>query len=398
MGTELKWLADRIGTMSRRVQPRCPKCGRDVRHIDSPKPLDRELQSWRQLGSAATRTLRVFAAIILMLIAFSAQAQSLPAKKEVRKWIEEAMKASVLQSVDAPPYHFVAKIRYTLGDKNPTLDGTYEVLWAAPDRYRVEFRLGNTGETDVVLGDKKYVERNTPTMTLAMRSVSEFLFSSVPPGGFVPDESVHELSSTGDGPTREICAKVGGSTWLKRQFCFDAATSELISQHLHPSAPSSELSTNYSFDLTDYMTLGKIRFPKHLKSEYGPERIDVSVDKLDAVQSFGENLFAPLPKGTVWDWCLSPKIQTPITTSPSPTFPLVRDPSTDSRGIPYVGMYMIVGADGVARQVTELYGPAERFVKDLLYEQRHERAPLHVCNGKPIEYETIVKIWPLGPL
>ena len=40
---------------------------------------------------------------------------------------------------------------------NKVLDGSYEVLWAAPDRYRLELRLGSVGETDVVLGNEKYV-------------------------------------------------------------------------------------------------------------------------------------------------------------------------------------------------------------------------------------------------
>ncbi len=30
------------------------------------------------------------------------------------------------------------------------MDGTYEILWVAADRYRVEFRMGDIGETDLV--------------------------------------------------------------------------------------------------------------------------------------------------------------------------------------------------------------------------------------------------------
>jgi len=113
-------------------------------------------------------------ALALVLSSVPALAQSLPDKNEVREWIKKAQEASDLRSPGAAPYHLVAKTRYAIGDK--TMDGTYEILWAAPDRYRVEFRMGDIGETDLVLGDKKYVERNTQTMTLPMWSVSSILF------------------------------------------------------------------------------------------------------------------------------------------------------------------------------------------------------------------------------
>src|ERR1700734_3603182 len=91
----------------------------------------------------------------LALSSVAVFAQSLPSKKEATEWVRKAREASDLQSPDAPPYHLVAKIRYTINDK--TMEGTYEILWAAPDQYRVDFRVGDIGETDLVLGDKKYV-------------------------------------------------------------------------------------------------------------------------------------------------------------------------------------------------------------------------------------------------
>jgi hypothetical protein len=85
---------------------------------------------------------------------------------------------SDLQSPAATAYPLVASCHYSLGDK--TFEGTYEVLWAAPDRYRIEFRMGNLDETDVVIGNKKYVKRNAPTMTIPMSSISSILFPSLP--------------------------------------------------------------------------------------------------------------------------------------------------------------------------------------------------------------------------
>src|SRR5260370_32556254 len=102
------------------------------------------------------RTLKAMLPLLLVAITVfspvSTCAQSLPDKKEVKQWAKKGLEISDLQSPSATPYHLVASFHYGLGDN--TFDGTYEVLWAAPDRYRVEFRIGDLGETDVVIGDK----------------------------------------------------------------------------------------------------------------------------------------------------------------------------------------------------------------------------------------------------
>ena len=64
------------------------------------------------------------------------------------------------------PFHLVAKIHYEASFR--TSGGTYELLWSAPDRFREEFRLDTLGETDVVIGDKRYVLRTGPALQLGL--------------------------------------------------------------------------------------------------------------------------------------------------------------------------------------------------------------------------------------
>jgi hypothetical protein len=73
-----------------------------------------------------------------------ASGQVLPDKKVVQEWVSKARNSGGLQSPDDQPYHLVAKLRYTLADK--TIEAMYEILWAAPDRYRVEFRGGESAK------------------------------------------------------------------------------------------------------------------------------------------------------------------------------------------------------------------------------------------------------------
>jgi hypothetical protein len=319
-------------------------------------------------------------------------AQSLPSKKEAAEWVRKAQEASNLQSPDAPPYHLVAKIRYTMNDQ--IMDGTYEILWSAPDRYRVEFRMGEIGETDLVVGDKKYVQRNTPTMTFPMWSVSSvLLFSAVLPILSSPvSDTVHKLSWVGEGANRQVCATVGASDAINHELCFDAKTTELTATRTHTKAHSSVINATIAIDLTDYASLGKMRYPQHIARRIGPEAIEASIEKWETVEKFDEKVFEPLPNGIVWDWCSTPKIEMPK--SNLPPVPLINvDPVSGTLSFPYFGLYKVVRADGTLKQATLLFGSAKGPAKELLDVQGHYQSPIVVCGVKPVEYETVLAYW-----
>lgn len=330
--------------------------------------------------------------LAVALIPVPAAAQSLPDKKEVGEWVKKALDANILQDPDGSPYHFVAKFRHTMGDK--TVDGTYEVLWAAPDRYRVEVRMGDLGETDVVLGDKKYVVRNTPTMTLAMWSASSLLFpqTSVMVPAQPRSDSVSKVYFSGEGSNRQICAIVGDHPSHTREMCFDAATLDIVSQHFGPNPHGALPKASLSSDFTGYVSLGKMRFPQHLARRVGPQLIYADVEKWEAVQTFGADTFVPPAKATEWDWCSRPEIQLKTSTQ-SALLPSFLAPTiTASSGLEghYLMEYKSVEADGTAKQIVELFGPQSDAAKEFLKQQRRERSALHLCGGKPVAYEIIV--------
>src|SRR5208337_2874213 len=102
-------------------------------------------------------------ALSLVFLAVSVYPQTLPSKGEANKLLQKAIESQNLQSAGKPPFHLVAHVRYNfLGE---TSDGVYEILWAAPDRFRETYQLGRMTETDVALGDKIHISRNTPTCT-----------------------------------------------------------------------------------------------------------------------------------------------------------------------------------------------------------------------------------------
>lgn len=316
-----------------------------------------------------------------------ASAQSPPSAKEVSQWIEKARATSSLEASDILPYHLVATFRYSWQDKSS--DGTYEVLWAAPDRFRTGFRMGSISETEIVVGDKKYIERNTPTMTVPMS-----ILASLP---FPPHAWPFELSKTSvekphlaeTSGTRDVCAKSRNAGWWDWEFCFDAAGSVLTSQHVRSTPDGQSGQSLMSTDLTDYVTSGKIRYPRHIQKQMGIYSIDVSVEKWEPVQKFSDDVFVPLPDGRVWDWCLKPEVKAPRDQKPV-FFPA---PAVDKAHVlTPIAIYEIVGPDGIPARVTPLAELGDEGSKEFFGSERHRQAAVRSCGGKPISYERIIWI------
>ena len=344
---------------------------------------------------------RIPKSVVLLIFALAvvlnsppAFAQSLPDKKEASEWVKKAQETSDLYSPDALPYHLVAKIRYAIGDKS--LEGTYDILWAAPDKYRLELRTGDIDETDLVLGDKKYVARNTPTMMLPMFSVTSILFFSTALPEIRSPDPVRKLFWAGDAANHQICVEVGESIVLDHELCFDATTKQVVAAHTHPKARTSRVSVAdaaIGMDFTDYVSLGKMRYPQRLVRRWGPESVDATVEKWEAVQKFSDDAFVPLPNSTVWDWCSTPKIEIPKSNR-SNFPPMSVNPISGTLSFPYVGLYKVVRADGTVKEATLLFGSPQGPAKELLDMQRHGRSAIHVCGSKRVEYETVFVMGP----
>jgi hypothetical protein len=324
---------------------------------------------------------------VLLSALAPASAQSLPSAKEISQWIEKARAMSTLDPADISPYHLVATFRYSWQDKS--LDGTYEVLWAAPDRVRIGFRMGSISETEILLADKKYVERNTPTMTVPM-AILELL-------PFPPHAWPFELSKTSvekprlaeSNGTRDVCAKSRNAGWSDLEFCFDATSSELTSQHVRSGTNGQSGQSLMSTDLTDYVTSGKIRYPRHLQKRMGMYSMDVTIEKWEPVQKFSDDVFVPLPDGRAWDWCLKPDVKLPKDQKPV-FFPAPVGDKTHV--LTPVAIYEIDGPDGIPERVTPLVELGDEASKEFFGTERHRQAAIRSCGGKPISYERIIWI------
>lgn len=92
----------------------------------------------------------------------SLHAQTLPTKQEAEDLLQKAAEAADLWTSDAPPFHLFASVHYELAGQ-PS-DGTYDLLWVSPDRYREHFTMRTANEVQIAAGNKLYISRNTSTL------------------------------------------------------------------------------------------------------------------------------------------------------------------------------------------------------------------------------------------
>ena len=342
------------------------------------------------------RRLILIASLSLATLAYAQQttAPPLPSKNDAAAILQKAEEQTRINSAGRPPFRLIAKLHYTSG--KTTMDGAYEVLWQAPDRFREEFALGPFSESDVAVPGKLYVRRNTPLPALALWRLR--MLTSLP--------TLHA-----DVPLAQI-AKVlhqknsAGSVWcfeLAPPFapdkeCVDALTGGLISvSRKGPGALAED----------HFVAVGSSNYATHMLSTIGNDSIEVNVDRLEPVDGFADGIFSPPNNATYSDWCPNPsatpddgqelRILTAMVFS-VPGFTPLRErdmtgyylgPEFPPRTRDLTGYYLKVGTDGAIELAAEMHpdGTARRIE---LVGASNVRLPVHSCAGTPIEYETVM--------
>jgi hypothetical protein len=325
-----------------------------------------------------------FFAALILVSATTARAQSLPTLDEATALLKKAIDGTDLRTPDAPPFHLVAKIRYTLDDK--TTDGTFEILYAAPDRYRVELRLGSIGETDVVTDGKAYTVRTTPTLMYPTYSIASFLWR---PGSLYlrSASKASRVYNSTVGTEARTCVDVESEKAIFRQICFDPVSNAVVSIHVTAQPPKgTPKGVAFENDLSDFVNFGPFRYPHHILKKFVNETIEATVETSTPVEAFADSVFTPPDKAEVRDWCASPAHEgqpAKLSASKYPTDFWLRTQSITAT-------YFLVGTDGRIKKKALLHssGSADLdALSDLPFE--NGKRSVRTCNGKPIEYETV---------
>jgi hypothetical protein len=327
------------------------------------------------------------AALLAGLTAQASHAQQAPSKKEVKKMLLQAA-ASSQSTEPGAPFHLFAKFKYTLDRE--TREGTYELFWAAPSRFREEFRMGAVTETDVASGNKLFVERSSKAFPLPLWRIRQTFRSPI--GSLVgEDPDVKKSYSDKSSGQWRTCAEVK-LEYSINQVCFDPTTKLVawgVGGIYGRQAPS-------EFRVSDFQALGGKAVPQKLFLRSLGETVEIEVTVLEAQTSFADSVFVASPKAEGRDWCAEVASKGKTKFPHPPGVWGVPPPPMAPRG-DFSAYYLLIGRDGQVANIIPLrYGPedANRRLIGFLHDTKF---PVRRCGELPIEYEIIFTGSPLGP-
>lgn len=354
-------------------------------------------------------------------------AQSLPSKKQASDLLATAEKTTTLTAPGDAKFHYIARFYYVAGSFSA--DGTYEVLWAAPDRFRQEFRLGKLMGSVVVSKGEVYDSRNTPAVlylaseaaaltgvpgpNLTLGEGSEL--GQIPAFGQFPavdKESaprhpvrrhvhVDDVFASKRGNENLVCMKESGNAAdpqhdyeyveAVRTVCLDSTSDEIVSDQADTTASAARLIS--SVVRSGFVDFGALRVPTHITFSSPDETMELQVEHLNPVLHFAEGVFAPPPGASSFDWCLNPGVERPKASAPP--FIMLSPGGLTSTGLKASGFhafYMRIGPDGHIRELAEIHrdGTARKLDSSSI---DHVKLFVQTCGGKPAEYETLISDW-----
>jgi hypothetical protein len=329
---------------------------------------------------------RLFIAIAILLAAcgpaFPQKAvQAIPSKKELSEIINQQLSHRSLIAKDAPPFHLVANIRYVLGETTKT--GSYDLYWAAPDRFHEEFVLEKLTETDVAVDGKRYIVRDTKFMTYHLWWVRSLLDLPSKPLWATPEErlSVRSIKPTA---ANQLSVKLSNNN-REITVGVNAADNRIISEEVIMGEWKPKPTT-----LTDeYVDFGTTRYPKHVVRTWAQETFEISVTKLEPANSLAEAIFAIPTDAATSDWCADPAVSNaPFSFT---KFTAVTGLSFPDANIWNVPVDRIVAANGHIEKKAYLLpnGAAKEIEPAGKSKGQSTFFGIVKCSGKPIEYEYV---------
>ncbi len=312
--------------------------------------------------------------LLLLLPVSPVRAQVAPLSADnAASTLQKSLAATNLKAHGAQPYHLVATLKYKAD--GPSLTGRFEILFSAPDRYRLNVTIGKISETQIALGDKIYISRSPKNFSAESWRIAEFLWY---PG--VASTSLDAMfGRAAASPTVKVmgdCAEEDGVLRVVKA-CFDPATQGMTSLAIQ-NRPGSRVSED-TVSLSDFRSLGANRYPGHLTKKSVWDTIDATVDSFTGESSFDQNTFVPPANAIVRDWCAAPEVSANV---------VPRHFAVVEYAL-YV-YYVLVGPDGRAKKFAFVNDPTQVALPQARQFFEGRPYPIFTCSGKPIEYDLVV--------
>jgi hypothetical protein len=330
---------------------------------------------------------RILIVVVLTLLALlsaeACRAQGLPTKQEAAELNRTVRQNMKLQTPGTRSFHLTAVFHIEIAGES--FDGRYEILWLNSEQYREEFRMGKIGETDLVLADKKYILRTTPTLTIQLWDVRSLLAEPFPK---VPDydPKIERVRAEPDSKQFYVDVDQGDdrASW-KMKYWYDVSTREIVSIHGEQPQPrfGSIPPPSFSLELSDFVPFGSKRIPRRWQWNVLGQFVHVHIEKLEEVSAFAATVFQAPQHATVYHACPAGMAKMSRPWPPLPTVSLMHP-----KAIP--AYYLLIGLDGRVQKSEALISSGGTVDRDMKNWFHSTPLPMMLCADQPMEYETIV--------
>ena len=285
------------------------------------------------------------------------------------------------------PVKLIAKVRVPRR-KNQDVELTYEISWAAPDKWRAEWSGAGYSRVIVLNNGRLYRLSNLPAPPLSVLRFEEALGAlngNNPAGPLISppldlSKSKLQVSNESVGKSSAKCVSLAGRAW-----CID---------------PISALALSFrdfvqgTFEYNDYVKVGEIEFPQSLRLTFGADVQEEGAISVNRGVTFEDSLFAPPPNSTTSDFpsCadigknfLPPHLDKKV----QPTYP-ENERMSHHQGT--VWLYATVGKDGAIQHLQVISGVSPELNNSAMDAVRKWKyTPYERC-GKPVEGDTLISI------
>jgi hypothetical protein len=311
--------------------------------------------------------------LLLMILTLRSWPQAPLSSDAAIALLNKSLAATNLKAPGNQPFHLTATVKYKTD--HPSVTGHFEIFFAAPNLYRINFSLGKITETQIASGDKLYISRSPNNFSAAFWRTAEFLWN---PGAGLQTPQTIIVNGETNHPTVKIennCEEESDALRV-RKACFDPATQGLTSFTIQDIIGASLAQDTVS--LSDFLSLGANRYPAHSIKKSKWDTIDATVDSFTPQTSFDQSTFTAPANSTQRDWCAAPQ----AVSQGTPAHRVLV-------GALYV-YYVLVGTDGRTKKFAFVNDPINAALPQSRQALENKTYPVLACSGKPIEYELVV--------
>ena len=319
-------------------------------------------------------------AILLLILTALAETAAPAGDKSAQTaaLVERAHDASDIRAPGSPPFHLEADVDLVMPD-SPPVHGTVVMNWAAEDQWREDIEI--PGYNCVVVENHTQHWRKSAAPYEPF-SVFEALTSLVTyPEKF--SEKGARVRQRTDGATSLECAEARTAYGDKHEYCVDAATGYLASDH----------DGTVWYDYANFAAAGKRWFPQTARVFLAGRPVaEVHIVRLSMGADLSPSLFAPLtgPDVRSLSDCKDGKIKpAKAIYSPAPPYPLALR-HLGEQGT--VVMWATIGTDGLPYGLTVLHSAGADLDPLAVATVRQWRYKPTTCGGVPIDVQTQISV------